>query len=128
MLSCIGSDTDEWHYFTLLPFSCANCSNYITCESCVGSNLCEWWTEDARCARRGRYVLQCVLDMLTVIICESSVFFIHGDLYYREICIITYFTVVICWVAIWSLPSFLYLHNAVHFAIGSHCCGTDHQI
>lgn len=52
--SCIGSDTDEWHYFTLLPFSCANCSNYITCESCVGSNLCEWWTEDARCARRGR--------------------------------------------------------------------------
>ncbi|GFG35976.1 hypothetical protein Cfor_03559, partial [Coptotermes formosanus] len=50
-----GSDTDdEWHYFTLLPFSCANCSNYITCESCVGSNLCEWWTEDARCARRGR--------------------------------------------------------------------------
>jgi hypothetical protein len=57
MPSCIGSDTDEWHYFTLLPFSCANCSNYITCESCVGSSLCEWWTEDARCARRGRWVL-----------------------------------------------------------------------
>ncbi|KAJ4443468.1 hypothetical protein ANN_05140, partial [Periplaneta americana] len=52
--SCTGADTDEWHYFTLLPFSCANCSNYITCESCVGSNLCEWWTEDARCSRRGR--------------------------------------------------------------------------
>ncbi|PSN57394.1 Multiple epidermal growth factor-like domains protein 8 [Blattella germanica] len=48
------SDSGEWHYFTLLPFSCANCSNYITCESCIGSSLCEWWTEDARCARRGR--------------------------------------------------------------------------
>jgi hypothetical protein len=55
LLAYTGSDTDdEWHYFTLLPFSCANCSNFITCESCVGSNLCEWWTEDARCIRRGR--------------------------------------------------------------------------
>ncbi|XP_043275705.1 multiple epidermal growth factor-like domains protein 8 isoform X2 [Venturia canescens] len=44
----------EWHYLTITPFACANCSNYISCESCVGSNLCEWWTEEARCARLGR--------------------------------------------------------------------------
>ncbi|GLH01298.1 Laminin subunit alpha [Gryllus bimaculatus] len=53
---CVSpTNVDEWHYLTLLPSNCANCSNYISCESCVGSNLCEWWTEDARCARRGRF-------------------------------------------------------------------------
>ncbi|XP_066597515.1 multiple epidermal growth factor-like domains protein 8 isoform X2 [Prorops nasuta] len=46
--------TWEWHYLTITPSTCANCSNYISCESCVGSNLCEWWTEEARCARIGR--------------------------------------------------------------------------
>ncbi|XP_043511947.1 multiple epidermal growth factor-like domains protein 8 isoform X2 [Frieseomelitta varia] len=49
-----GNPTREWHYLTITPSACANCSNYISCESCVGSNLCEWWTEEARCARIGR--------------------------------------------------------------------------
>ncbi|XP_043253802.1 multiple epidermal growth factor-like domains protein 8 [Colletes gigas] len=49
-----GSPISEWHYLTITPSACANCSNYISCESCVGSNLCEWWTEEARCARIGR--------------------------------------------------------------------------
>lgn len=44
----------EWQYLTITPSICANCSNYISCESCVGSGLCEWWTEDARCARINR--------------------------------------------------------------------------
>uniref|UniRef100_A0A1B0CSP3 Multiple epidermal growth factor-like protein 8 n=2 Tax=Lutzomyia longipalpis TaxID=7200 RepID=A0A1B0CSP3_LUTLO len=45
---------DEWMYLTLQPSHCANCSNYISCEQCVESGLCEWWAEDARCSRRGR--------------------------------------------------------------------------
>ncbi|XP_015121638.1 multiple epidermal growth factor-like domains protein 8 [Diachasma alloeum] len=49
-----GSPINEWHYLTITPSSCANCSNYISCESCVSTNLCEWWTEEARCARMGR--------------------------------------------------------------------------
>lgn len=52
---CVSPELpNEWRYLTLLPSSCANCSNYISCESCVSSGLCEWWTEDARCARKGR--------------------------------------------------------------------------
>lgn len=49
-----GYITNEWHYLTITPSSCANCSNYISCESCVETNLCEWWSEEARCARMGR--------------------------------------------------------------------------
>nr|CAD7427120.1 unnamed protein product [Timema monikensis] len=50
----VCSRDNEWRYLTLLPATCANCSNYISCETCVGSGLCEWWTEDAKCARKGR--------------------------------------------------------------------------
>lgn len=49
-----SSPSLDWHYLTITPSNCANCSNYITCETCVGSSLCEWWTEEARCARIGR--------------------------------------------------------------------------
>lgn len=43
-----------WKYLTLQPSQCANCSNFIDCEQCIGFGLCEWWAEDARCARKGR--------------------------------------------------------------------------
>ncbi|KAE8741134.1 hypothetical protein FOCC_FOCC013392 [Frankliniella occidentalis] len=56
-----GAGPDEWHYLTLQPSSCPNCSNYISCDACVSSGLCEWWTDDARCARRGR-ASEAVLD------------------------------------------------------------------
>lgn len=61
-LECVSRDSDEmescssngdWRYLTLLPSACSNCSNYISCEKCVGSNLCEWWVEEARCVRIG---------------------------------------------------------------------------
>lgn len=45
---------DNWKYLTLQPSQCSNCSNYISCEKCIDSGLCEWWAEDARCARKGR--------------------------------------------------------------------------
>lgn len=44
----------NWKYLILQPSQCANCSNYISCAECLESDLCEWWAEDARCARRGR--------------------------------------------------------------------------
>lgn len=50
-----GAGPDEWHYLTLQPSSCPNCTNFISCETCVKSGQCEWWTDDARCVRRGRY-------------------------------------------------------------------------
>ncbi|XP_023314938.1 multiple epidermal growth factor-like domains protein 8 isoform X2 [Trichogramma pretiosum] len=49
-----GKTTLEWHYLTITPFTCANCSNFISCESCVQTGICEWWTDEARCARIGR--------------------------------------------------------------------------
>lgn len=50
---CKTNETDDWHYLTLQPSQCANCSNFISCEHCVSNNLCEWWMDDARCFRRG---------------------------------------------------------------------------
>lgn len=59
---CVSRDTnetesctlnDDWRYLTLLPSACSNCSNYISCERCVDSSLCEWWIEEARCVRFG---------------------------------------------------------------------------
>nr|CAI5852919.1 unnamed protein product [Callosobruchus analis] len=44
----------DWRYLTLQPSSCSNCSNFITCETCIASQLCEWWIEEARCARIGQ--------------------------------------------------------------------------
>ncbi|XP_074030037.1 multiple EGF like domains 8 isoform X1 [Leptinotarsa decemlineata] len=44
----------DWQYLTLQPSSCSNCSNYITCDTCINSNLCEWWIEEARCQRIGQ--------------------------------------------------------------------------
>ncbi|KAL4708142.1 hypothetical protein ACJJTC_009921 [Scirpophaga incertulas] len=61
--SCESRDIDEknlcsadgeWRYLTLQPAACPNCSNYINCERCVAGNYCEWWADEARCARRGR--------------------------------------------------------------------------
>ncbi|KAJ8956844.1 hypothetical protein NQ318_014258 [Aromia moschata] len=51
--SCVVNNV-TWQYLTLQPSSCSNCSNYITCDSCIGSNLCEWWVDDARCTRMGQ--------------------------------------------------------------------------
>lgn len=61
---CESRDVDErttcadvaggWRYLTLQPAACPNCSNYIGCERCVTGSHCEWWADEARCARRGR--------------------------------------------------------------------------
>ncbi|XP_063223363.1 multiple epidermal growth factor-like domains protein 8 [Bacillus rossius redtenbacheri] len=51
--ACAGPDGD-WRYLTLLPAACPNCSNYVSCDACLGSGQCEWWVEDAKCARKGR--------------------------------------------------------------------------
>lgn len=44
----------EWHYLTLTPSVCNNCSSYITCDSCIESGLCEWWADEVKCSRIGR--------------------------------------------------------------------------
>ncbi|XP_053675074.1 multiple epidermal growth factor-like domains protein 8 [Anopheles nili] len=46
----------DWRYLTIQPAHCSNCSNFVSCEQCIGhsAHQCEWWTEDATCARRGR--------------------------------------------------------------------------
>lgn len=51
---CYSEVTNDWQYLTLHPHMCTNCSNFISCHTCIGSQLCEWWTENARCERRGR--------------------------------------------------------------------------
>lgn len=50
-ISC--SVNGDWRYLTSQPSDCSNCSNFISCESCTEMGLCEWWVEDARCARIG---------------------------------------------------------------------------
>lgn len=53
--SCVQNEhTETWSYLILNPTKCANCSNYVSCDECVESNMCEWWTDDARCSRIGR--------------------------------------------------------------------------
>lgn len=47
-------DNENWEYLITQPSQCANCSNYVSCEECIDTGLCEWWTEDARCVRRGK--------------------------------------------------------------------------
>lgn len=59
--SCVSRQEDEsitcttpngdWRFLTLQPSACSNCSNFISCESCVSSNLCQWSIEDAKCSR-----------------------------------------------------------------------------
>ncbi|XP_050307632.1 multiple epidermal growth factor-like domains protein 8 [Anthonomus grandis grandis] len=44
----------DWRYLTLLSGMCPNCSNYISCTSCIETELCEWWVEEARCMRIGQ--------------------------------------------------------------------------
>jgi hypothetical protein len=48
------NENNHWRYLILKSEQCINCSNYISCQSCSASNLCEWWNEDAKCERRGR--------------------------------------------------------------------------
>ncbi|KAI5704557.1 hypothetical protein M8J75_006637 [Diaphorina citri] len=49
------NDPSQWYYMILHPGSCPACAHHITCLACTESGLCEWWPEDARCERRGRY-------------------------------------------------------------------------
>lgn len=49
--------TAEWRYFIVEPNQCSNCSDFITCEHCLESGICEWWPEDARCSRIGRSIV-----------------------------------------------------------------------
>ncbi|XP_030761458.1 multiple epidermal growth factor-like domains protein 8 isoform X2 [Sitophilus oryzae] len=44
----------DWRYLTIQPGMCPNCSNFISCTSCVATGICEWWIEEARCTRMGQ--------------------------------------------------------------------------
>lgn len=48
------SHNDKWRYLTLQPMQCTNCTNFISCEDCVETKGCEWWTEETKCVRTGR--------------------------------------------------------------------------
>lgn len=50
----VCSESNNWSYLTLIADKCINCSNFISCHSCSQSENCEWWSEDAKCERRGR--------------------------------------------------------------------------
>ncbi|XP_018320718.1 multiple epidermal growth factor-like domains protein 8 isoform X2 [Agrilus planipennis] len=52
-ITCTSEDGD-WYFLTLQPNLCSNCSNYISCSSCVETGLCEWWVDESRCFRIGR--------------------------------------------------------------------------
>lgn len=49
-----AANRSEWNFLVVQPEKCANCSDYISCEYCVNSGECEWWADDAKCARFGR--------------------------------------------------------------------------
>lgn len=50
------SDGVNWKYTTIQPTHCVNCSNLVDCEQCVKSGICEWWPDDAKCARIGKSI------------------------------------------------------------------------
>lgn len=43
-----------WQYLVLQSSNCPNCSNYVTCQSCLESGLCVWSKEGGACERVGR--------------------------------------------------------------------------
>lgn len=43
------------HYLTLVPEQCITCEQYIYCNDCVGSGLCEWLPDEASCSRKGKF-------------------------------------------------------------------------
>ncbi|XP_055855625.1 multiple epidermal growth factor-like domains protein 8 [Episyrphus balteatus] len=49
-----SENSSSWKYLITQPGQCNNCSNYISCEECIDTKLCEWWAEDARCSRLGK--------------------------------------------------------------------------
>ena len=44
----------NWRYLTLNSHQCPNCSNYVDCQKCVKTGICEWQADEARCLRIGR--------------------------------------------------------------------------
>ncbi|KAG7161272.1 Multiple epidermal growth factor-like domains protein 8-like [Homarus americanus] len=47
--------TENNYFLTLVPEQCITCEQYIYCNDCVGSGLCEWLPDEAYCSRRGRF-------------------------------------------------------------------------
>ncbi|XP_045596655.2 multiple epidermal growth factor-like domains protein 8 [Procambarus clarkii] len=43
------------YFLTLVPEQCITCEQYIYCNDCVGSGLCEWLPDEAYCSRKGRF-------------------------------------------------------------------------
>jgi len=51
-----NNDINEWKYLVISPQLCPNCSNHVDCVDCIQSGYCEWWSQEAKCERRGRFV------------------------------------------------------------------------
>jgi len=49
-----NNDINEWKYLVISPQLCPNCSNHVDCVDCIQSGYCEWWSQEAKCERRGR--------------------------------------------------------------------------
>ncbi|CAA9996215.1 unnamed protein product [Nesidiocoris tenuis] len=47
----------HWEFLKLEPSTCENCSNFVTCDSCIGSGICEWraGADFAKCHRINRF-------------------------------------------------------------------------
>lgn len=52
-IECKDNDF-HWEYLITQPSYCSNCSNFVSCQECIASNFCEWWIDEARCARLGK--------------------------------------------------------------------------
>ncbi|KAK7079470.1 Multiple epidermal growth factor-like domains protein 8 [Halocaridina rubra] len=50
-----GDDSLSTHFLTLVPDQCVTCEQYIYCDDCVSSGLCEWLPDEAYCSRKGRF-------------------------------------------------------------------------
>ncbi|XP_050427055.1 multiple epidermal growth factor-like domains protein 8 [Adelges cooleyi] len=48
------NDVNDWKYLVISPQMCPNCSNHVNCLDCVQNGYCEWWSQEAKCERRGR--------------------------------------------------------------------------
>ncbi|XP_065347637.1 multiple epidermal growth factor-like domains protein 8 [Cloeon dipterum] len=51
--SCTRSD-GHWRYLILQSPACPRCSDITSCKACSSNPLCEWWSHEAQCTRRGR--------------------------------------------------------------------------
>lgn len=78
------SDINEWKYLVISPQLCPNCSNYVDCVDCIQSGYCEWWSQEAKCERRGRFLIYLYI-IINDILSNNNYYYMYIIFYLKRI-------------------------------------------